>query len=46
MATFICLEDFEEEAKKRLDAGSWSYYSSGSAQEFTLRDNIQAYSRL
>ena len=41
----LTLEDFEDEAKKRLDRNAWGYYSSGATTERTLRDNVDAYSR-
>ena len=43
--TFVCLEDFEKEAERKLDLNAWGYYQSGAMKEETLRDNVEAYSR-
>ena len=43
--TFVCLEDFEKEAERKLDLNAWGYYQSGAMNEETLRDNVKAYSR-
>lgn len=45
MASLVKLEDFEEEARKRLDRNAWGYYSSGATTEQSLKDNVDAYSR-
>ena len=43
--TFVCLEDFEKGAERKLDRNAWGYYQSGAMNEETLRDNVKAYSR-
>ncbi len=42
----FCVADFEGNAREVLDRNSWDYYSSGAIHEQTLRDNVEAYSRL
>lgn len=39
------VEDFEKEAKTRLDGVTWGHYWSGSTTQCTLRDNVEAYNR-
>ena len=41
----VCVEDFEQEARFKLDRNAWNYYSSGANLEQTLRDNVDAYKR-
>ena len=40
-----CVEDYEEEARLRLDRNAWSYYSSGADSQQTLKDNVDAFAR-
>ena len=42
----VSIEDFERVAGETLDRNAWNYYSSGAIGEHSLRDNLQAYSRL
>jgi (S)-2-hydroxy-acid oxidase len=44
-AKFVCVEDYESEARERLDRNAWAYYSSGATTQHTLRDNVNAFSR-
>lgn len=38
--------DFEEVAKRRMNKEGWAYYSSGSDDEITLRENHNAFQRI
>src|SRR5690606_9612677 len=38
--------DYEAYARQRLSPQAWAYFSGGSADEYTLRDNLKAYNRL
>ncbi len=38
--------DYETYARDRLSPQAWAYFSGGSADEHSLRDNLNAYSRL
>lgn len=42
---FICVEDYENEAYKRLPKEALDYYRSGSDEEVTLRSNISAFEK-
>ena len=42
MRKFICVEDYEEEAKSKLGE-KWDYYASGSCLGETARENVEAY---
>lgn len=42
----ITLDDFERIAFSKLDQNTLDYYRSGANQEITLKDNIQAFSRI
>ena len=42
----VSIEDFERVAGETLDRNAWNYYSSGAIGKHSLRDNLQAYSRL
>jgi len=42
----ICLSDFESAAQKEMSHSTWEYFSSGVADEITLRWNREAYDRL
>jgi len=37
--------DFEREAERRLDPAAYAYFSGGAGDEWTLRENIDAFSR-
>jgi (S)-2-hydroxy-acid oxidase len=43
--SFVCVEDFEKEAKDRLDSTSWGHYESGATTELTLTDNTETFNR-
>ena len=38
--------DYEQLARERLDPGAYDYYAGGAGDERTLRDNVDAFSRL
>lgn len=38
--------DYEVLAKDRMSAGNWAYFAGGSGDEWTLRENVAAFSRL
>jgi isopentenyl diphosphate isomerase/L-lactate dehydrogenase-like FMN-dependent dehydrogenase len=38
--------DYERLARERLDGGAYDYYAGGANDERTLRDNVDAFSRL
>ncbi|KAG0681092.1 hypothetical protein C6P40_003394 [Pichia californica] len=40
------ISDFEYVAKQVLPAGTWGYYSTGSDDEFSLRENHYAFGRI
>ena len=42
----ITVADFEPIARERIDPGAWDYYAGGAGDERTLRDNVEAWSRL
>jgi isopentenyl diphosphate isomerase/L-lactate dehydrogenase-like FMN-dependent dehydrogenase len=42
----INLYDYERLAEERLDPGVWAYYSAGSDDEVTLRENHAAFERI
>ena len=37
--------DFERIARARLDPGAYGYFAGGAGDEYTLRDNVEAYRR-
>ena len=41
----VCLADFEVELNHSLDKNTRDYYSSGSDQEQSLKDNVEAFKR-
>lgn len=43
---FVCVDDYEEEAKHRLDHNALDYYRSGADEELTLRANREAFRQL
>jgi 4-hydroxymandelate oxidase len=42
----LCLADYEELAREKLSRVAWEYYSSGSADENTVRWNREAFSKI
>lgn len=42
---FICVDDYEKEAYKRLSKESLGYYASGADEEITLRANVESFKR-
>ena len=42
----VTLADHEAQARTRLDANAWSYFSGGAADELTLRANRSAWDQL
>jgi 4-hydroxymandelate oxidase len=42
----INVHDYERLARERLSPGAWAYYSSGSGDEVTLREERAAFERL
>jgi isopentenyl diphosphate isomerase/L-lactate dehydrogenase-like FMN-dependent dehydrogenase len=38
--------DYEQLARERLDQGAYDYYAGGAGDEVTLRENVEAFSRL
>uniref|UniRef100_A0A3Q3WGN6 FMN hydroxy acid dehydrogenase domain-containing protein n=1 Tax=Mola mola TaxID=94237 RepID=A0A3Q3WGN6_MOLML len=43
--SFVCVSDFEEEARKVLPKSVYDYYHSGPEEQRTLADNIAAFNR-
>uniref|UniRef100_A0A6G1SFN6 (S)-2-hydroxy-acid oxidase n=1 Tax=Aceria tosichella TaxID=561515 RepID=A0A6G1SFN6_9ACAR len=43
---FICVDDYEKEAYKRLSKESLGYYASGADEEITLRANVESFKKL
>jgi isopentenyl diphosphate isomerase/L-lactate dehydrogenase-like FMN-dependent dehydrogenase len=41
----INVEEFEQEARERLDPGAYGYYAGGAGDERTLRANVEAFAR-
>ncbi|GFY52657.1 hypothetical protein TNIN_477801 [Trichonephila inaurata madagascariensis] len=39
----LCLNDFEEYAKKNMDRKTLAFYSQGAEREFTLKENVQCF---
>ncbi|XP_048050190.1 hydroxyacid oxidase 2 isoform X2 [Megalobrama amblycephala] len=44
--TMVCLNDFEEYAKRHLPKTTWDYYEAGADECTTRDDNLQAYKRI
>ncbi|MBI3856840.1 MAG: alpha-hydroxy-acid oxidizing protein, partial [Planctomycetes bacterium] len=42
----VCLQDFEEAARKRLTASTYDFIAGGAADEITIRWNREGYDRL
>ena len=38
--------DYARLAEERLDANAWAYYSGGAGDEWTLRENVEAFRRI
>ena len=45
MAKPVCIGDFEELAKKVLPQYAYDFCASGAEEEFTLKENCQAYNK-
>lgn len=45
LESLINVADFERVASERLDAGTIGYFSGGAGDEYTLRDNVDAWRR-
>ena len=45
MRKLFCLEEYEEEAKLKIDKINWDYFSQGSCHGNTAKDNVEAYKR-
>lgn len=45
-AGLVSLADHESQARERLDAAAWAYFSGGAADEITLRANRSAWDML
>src|SRR6476646_327475 len=43
--TYLNVDDYEREAERLLDPGVFGYFAGGAADELTLRDNLEAFSR-
>jgi isopentenyl diphosphate isomerase/L-lactate dehydrogenase-like FMN-dependent dehydrogenase len=41
----ITVEEFEQEARERLEPGAYGYYAGGAGDERTLRANVEAFAR-
>lgn len=41
----VCVNDYEQEACRRLDRNAWGYYSSGADDQQSLKDNVDAFTR-
>jgi isopentenyl diphosphate isomerase/L-lactate dehydrogenase-like FMN-dependent dehydrogenase len=41
----INVQEFEQEARERLDPGAYGYYAGGAGDERTLRANVEAFAR-
>ncbi|GME83299.1 unnamed protein product [Ambrosiozyma monospora] len=46
LTSILSINDFEAVAKAVLPLGAWGYYSTGSDDEFSLRENHYAYGRI
>lgn len=42
---FLCVDDYEKEAFKRLPQKALDYYRSGADEEITLRSNIESFKK-
>ena len=42
----VCLQDFEEAARKKLAPSTWDFMAGGAADEITIRWNREGYDRL
>ncbi|XP_033102745.1 hydroxyacid oxidase 1-like [Anneissia japonica] len=43
--SFVCLEDFEKSARKHLLQSRVDYFTDGCNEQFTLKENIEAFKR-
>ncbi|TID30190.1 hypothetical protein CANINC_001197 [Pichia inconspicua] len=46
LSAILSISDFEHVAKQTLPPGTWGYYSTGSDDEFSLRENNYAFGRI
>lgn len=46
MSSFICVDDYETEALKRLPIEALDYYRSGADEELTLKWNREAFKKI
>ncbi|XP_077997307.1 2-Hydroxyacid oxidase 2-like [Glandiceps talaboti] len=44
--TLVCLDDYEDYARKHMDKAALSYFTTGADNEITLKENREAYTRL
>lgn len=42
---YICIDDYEKEAFKKLPKEALGYYSSGADEEITLRSNVESFKK-
>jgi 4-hydroxymandelate oxidase len=42
----VCLQDFEDAARRKLPAATWDFLAGGAADEITIRWNREGYDRL
>lgn len=45
MAKPVCVNDFEELVRNTLPQYAYDFYASGANEEFTLKENCEAYKR-
>ncbi|MEW9856759.1 alpha-hydroxy acid oxidase [Novosphingobium sp. M1R2S20] len=45
-ASVAALGDYEALARERMSEGAWAYFSGGAGDEWTLRENLAAFTRL
>ena len=41
----VCVDDFEQEAKKKMAPEHWAFMSSGADEQTTLLENREAFRR-
>ncbi|XP_071962518.1 2-Hydroxyacid oxidase 1-like [Antedon mediterranea] len=42
---YVCLDDFENDSREILEASRFSYFSDGCNEQFTLKENREAFKR-
>ncbi len=45
MESLVCIQDFENKALAILDRNARNYFKSGSDDEYTVRENTEAFTR-